>query len=268
MRNKGIASIWLLVSLLGILVGAELGLGYFFVKNKEEMDKNPKTVQPQELLYSNQNDIPFIPGSFREKSEVSESFDQLSGSMTFFGDYGSVKLEQDPLGYKNDNPAVKLSGSAAHFSGGAIRGNPINFIPSGENWDEGIISFDVKPESQPKANQWLINLNWNQEPNPPAGYVDDVMLTKEMKLFTLCWSWGQSGDGAQVISNSVLPIGSWSHVEIVWSKSHNFTEIYFNGKLDVHADKVCPPASNGNIYPWFGGFKGFYGWLDNVKFSN
>jgi hypothetical protein len=66
-------------------------------------------------------------------------------------------------------------------------------------------------------------------------------------------------------TRSPVPLDTWTHVAVVWSKVEGYTGIYINNKLDAEIETYCARGSNGYIYPWLAGYGGFVGALDELK---
>lgn len=86
MRNKGSASIWLVISLLGILIVGELGLGYFYFLNKqielkkqEEENKKPKLA----VSYPNGGEQISFDESFKIKGFINVPY-EVDGTIKIY----------------------------------------------------------------------------------------------------------------------------------------------------------------------------------------
>ncbi len=204
------------------------------------------------------------------------------------GDETAVQLtsRQAPVLYDpfdRENPVVKLPGialtyikghnrdTAIYFDGKTYLREPaLTFVPAGNNWIEGTVEFWIKPSAYPPApnNSQIILFNWNDYPNPPAGYVGDISLTPEGKIVDSCgWEWG-GGNPPCITSASSVPLGTWTNVAIVWSKTEGYTRLYINNSLDAEIEMYCARGSNGIIYPWLSGYGGFTGAIDELKIYN
>ena len=139
-------------------------------------------------------------------NELSEDFEK-PGVFSF--SYGTIQQVAGPD-----------AGSAAHFSSNSFgRWSPLNFVPSGQNWDEGSVEFWIKPDYYPTDHSNIIVFNWNSYPLPDAGYVGSIRLTSQGKIYDNCgWEWG-GGTPPEIISGSSIPVNQWSHVKIDWSRS-------------------------------------------------
>jgi len=158
--------------------------------------------------------------------------------------------------------------TAIFFDGKTYLREPaLTFVTAGKNWIEGTVSFRIKPAAYPTApnNAPIILFNWNDYPKPQAGYVGDISLTPQGRIVDHCgWEWG-GGNPPSITSRSPAPIGVWTHIAIVWSKTEGYTRIYLNDKLDAEMEMYCAPGSNGMIYPWLAGYGGYHGALDDLK---
>ena len=189
-----------------------------------------------------------------------------------------IPVLYDP--FDRENPVVKLPGMALSYTRGHDRGEAIyfdgktylrepalTFIPSGKNWIEGTVEFWIKPAKHPAASQnaQIILFNWFDFPKPQSGYVGDISLTPEGKIMDNCgWEWG-GGNPPLITSQSSVPLNTWTHVAVAWSKVEGYTRIYINNRLDAEIEQYCARGSNGYIYPWLAGYGGFTGSLDDFK---
>jgi len=182
--------------------------------------------------------------------------------------------------FDRENPVVKLPGMVLTYVRGHDRGEAIffdgktylrepalTFIPAGKNWVEGTVEFWIKPAKYPPApqNSQIVLFNWFDWPKPQSGYVGDISLTPEGKIMANCgWEWG-GGNPPVITSRSSVPMNTWTHVAVAWSKAEGYTRIYINNKPDAEIESYCAPGSNGYIYPWLAGYGGFVGALDELK---
>lgn len=127
--------------------------------------------------------------------------------------------------------------------------------------------FWIKPAKYPTApqNAQIVLFNWFDYLKPQSGYVGDISLTSEGKIMDNCgWEWG-GGNPPVITSQSSVPLDTWTHVAVVWSKVEGYTRIYINNTLDAEIESYCARGSNGYIYPWLAGYGGFVGALDELK---
>lgn len=189
--------------------------------------------------------------------------------------------------FDRENPVVKLPGLALTAALTYVRGHDrgeaiffdgktylqepaLTFIPYGKNWVEGTVEFWIKPAKYPLASQSspLVLFNWFELPKPESGYVGDISLTSEGKIVNNCgWEWG-GGNPPVITSQSSVPLDTWTHVAVVWSKAEGYTRIYINNRPDAEIETYCARGSNGYIYPWLAGYGGFIGALDEFKIYN
>jgi len=191
---------------------------------------------------------------------------------------GPIPVLYDP--FDRENPVVKLPGipltyirghdrdTAIYFDGKTYLREPgLTFVPAGKNWIEGTVEFWIKPSAYPVAphNSYIVLFNWYDSLKPSAGYVGDISLTPEGKIIDSCgWEWG-GGNPPSITSASSVPIGTWTHVAIVWSKIEGYTRLYLNNRLDAEIEMYCARGSNGIIYPWLAGYGGYTGAIDELK---
>jgi hypothetical protein len=136
-------------------------------------------------------------------------------------------------------------------------------VPSWNN-QYGTIEAWIYPDTYKYS---IAMLQWyNTNTVPPAGYVGQFTLLIDGHLW---WkSWGPPWpSNPNPISNSIIPLGEWTHVAVTWSPAG--TRLYVNGMLDYSTTKIWMPALNPTTYVYLNGW-GLHdhGLMDEFRISN
>ncbi len=102
----------------------------------------------------------------------------------------------------------------------------------------------------------LLNINWNKAYSyPSAGHVFHLRLNAQGKINLSGWS---SIVDNSFVSNSSIPLNTWTHLAISWGDS---TKMYINGKPDMISALAFRPAiymtTNYAYLPYWGGALGY-----------
>ena len=110
----------------------------------------------------------------------------------------------------------------------------------------------------------LLNINWLKSYSyPSSGHVFHLRLDAQGKVNLGGWS---SVVDNSFISNSALPLNTWTHLALSWGDS---TKIYINGKPDlVTAIPFRPAISMSTNYAYLPYWGGDIGNVDEFQISN
>jgi len=174
------------------------------------------------------------------------------------------------LDHFNSASSGEIIGSISYITGLKELGKAINFSST-----SGYVIYSVNANLTyaGTVEMWvniknysisLLNINWLKSYSyPSSGHVFHLRLDAQGKVNLSGWS---SVVDNSFISNSALPLNTWTHLALSWGDS---TKIYINGQPDlVSALPFRPAISMSTNYAYLPYWGGDIGNIDEFQISN